>query len=229
MGEELFGKKEKEKSTLSSIIAKAEAVSLPKAISVPNTDSNMIIDKSATSTTDLLLKSSSDLKSSNESNARIVCYYTNWSHKRPGAGKFSPEDLDPTLCTHLVFAFANLNSDFKLVASEPSDAGKGGLYERVIALKAKNPLLKVSLAVGGWMMGPTPFKTLTESSYRQTLFTFNAVDFLRTTGFDGLEIAWEFPRGNEDKERFSKLLKVSNLELLSLTEKLKLLEMQNII
>lgn len=208
MAEELFGKKEKEKSTLSSIIAKAESVSLPKAISVPNTDSNMIIDKPGTSTTDLLLKSSSDLKSSNESNARIVCYYTNWSHKRPGAGKFSPEDLDPLLCTHLVFAFANLNSDFKLVASEPSDTGKGGLYERVIALKAKNPLLKVSLAVGGWMMGPTPFKTLTESSYRQTLFTFNAVDFLRTTGFDGLEIAWEFPRGNEDKERFSKLLKV---------------------
>ena len=149
-------------------------------------------------------------KSANESNARIVCYFTNWSHKRPGQGQFTPEDLDPNLCTHVIFAFANLNNDFKLIPSEPGDEGVGGkpgLYDRVLALKAKNPKLKVLIAVGGWMMGPTPFKTLTESSYRQTLFTFNVIEFLRKKGFDGLDVCWEFPRGAEDKERYTKLLK----------------------
>ena len=144
---------------------------------------------------------------------RIVCYLTNWSHKRPGQGQFNPEDLDPFLCTHVIYAFANLNSEFKLIPSEPSDEssdGKPGLYDRVLALKSKNPNLKISLAVGGWMMGPTPFKTLTESAYRQTLFTFNVIEFLRKKGFDGLDVCWEFPRGAEDKERYSKLLKVSS-------------------
>lgn len=37
-----------------------------------------------------------------------VCYYTNWSQYRLGEGKFLPSDIDPTLCTHLIFAFGKL-------------------------------------------------------------------------------------------------------------------------
>ena len=209
MGEELLGKP-KQKSNIESIIEKA--MSAPTvSVSVPSTESNMVIDKPRASTT----TSSPDKinKFTNETNARIVCYFTNWSHKRPGQGQFNPEDLDPFLCTHVIFAFANLNSEFKLIPSEPSDDksdGKSGLYDRVLALKSKNPNLKILIAVGGWMMGPTPFKTLTESSYRQTVFTFNVIEFLRKKGFDGLDVCWEFPRVDEDKERYSKLLKVSN-------------------
>lgn len=205
MGEELLNKP-KVKSNLDSIIQRAMTASPSAKVFVPSTDSNMIIDKPPMMpTTPLPTKS---MRAGNESNARIVCYFTNWSHKRPGQGQFTPESLDPTLCTHVIFAFANLNSEFRLIPSEPSDDGPNGLYERVLALKAKNPNLKVLIAVGGWMMGPTPFKTLTESSYRQTLFTFNVIEFLRKKGFDGLDICWEFPRGPEDKERYTKLLKV---------------------
>lgn len=208
MGEELMGKA-KQKSNLESIIEKAKSVVIP-VVSVPSTDSNMIIDRPSVATT--TASPAKFTKSSNESNARIVCYFTNWSHKRPGVGQFTPEDLDPFLCTHVVYAFANLNSEFKLIPSEPSDEssdGKSGLYDRVLALKSKNPNLKILIAVGGWMMGPTPFKTLTESAYRQTLFTFNVIEFLRKKGFDGLDVCWEFPRGDDDKARYTKLLKVS--------------------
>lgn len=205
IGEELLNRP-KVKSNLDAIIQKAISASPSSKASVPSTDSNMIIDKPLVSTTETLAK---PLRPSNESNARIICYFTNWSHKRPGQGQFTPESLDPFLCTHVIFAFANLNKEFRLIPSEPSDEGPNGLYERVLALKAKNPKLKVLIAVGGWMMGPTPFKSLTESSYRQTLFTFNVIEFLRKKGFDGLDICWEFPRGPEDKERYTKLLKVS--------------------
>ena len=40
----------------------------------------------------------------------VVCYIASWSVYRKGQGKFSVEDIDPTLCTHLVYAFAGLNS-----------------------------------------------------------------------------------------------------------------------
>ncbi|XP_041375175.1 acidic mammalian chitinase-like [Gigantopelta aegis] len=37
---------------------------------------------------------------------RHVCYYTNWAQWRLGIGKYNVSDVDPHLCTHIVFAFA---------------------------------------------------------------------------------------------------------------------------
>lgn len=38
----------------------------------------------------------------------LVCYYSSSSQHRPGYGKFLPEDIDPKLCSHLIFASARL-------------------------------------------------------------------------------------------------------------------------
>ena len=65
-------------------------------------------------------------------NARRVCYYTNWSQYRHGVGKFLPDKIDGSLCTHLIFAFAKLENN-KLVNYEWNDVPptwdttKGGL------------------------------------------------------------------------------------------------------
>ena len=40
-----------------------------------------------------------------------VCYYTNWSQYRPGDGKFLPEDVDPSLCSHVIYAFASMSGN----------------------------------------------------------------------------------------------------------------------
>ncbi|XP_052832448.1 probable chitinase 10 [Octopus bimaculoides] len=42
---------------------------------------------------------------------RRVCYHTNWSQYRPAGGKYFPESIDPTLCTHICYAFAKLNGN----------------------------------------------------------------------------------------------------------------------
>ena len=140
---------------------------------------------------------------------RTFCYFTNWSYKRPGMGKFTPEDIDLSLCTHLVFAFASIK-DHKLHPSEDNDVGDAfteGTYDRIMRHKEKNPKLKVLLAVGGWAFGSKPFRELTENVFRMNGFVYDAIEFLRRHGFDGMDIDWEYPRGPDDKASFVSLIK----------------------
>ena len=140
----------------------------------------------------------------------IFCYFTNWSYKRPGMGKFTPEDVDASLCTHIVFAFATIE-DNKLQGSEDND--EGGTYERIVKLKERNPDLKVLLAVGGWAFGSKPFQKLTENIFRMNGFVYDSIEFMRTHKFDGLDIDWEYPRGPDDKASFVSLVKELRLAI----------------
>lgn len=70
----------------------------------------------------------------------MFCYITSWSQKRPSAGKFLPEDVDPKLCTHVIYAFATLR-DHKLAEANDKDPE---MYDQVVALREKNEDLKVS-------------------------------------------------------------------------------------
>ena len=90
--------------------------------------------------------------SSSSRSYKIVCYYTNWAQYRPKPGSFFPENIDPKLCTHIIFAFAKLSEAHELQAFEWNDEStpwSKGMYERVIQLKEANPDLKILLAVGG--------------------------------------------------------------------------------
>lgn len=196
MGEQLLGRP-KVVSNWNAIVKKAELV--PITTTTPAPPSVPLIDLASKKVSETMAT-----QDPTATNARIVCYFTNWSSKRPGMGKFDPELIDPHLCTHVIYAFAGLK-DNRLMPTESNDMTE--TYVKAVALKEKNPNLKVLLAVGGWMVGPGPFKELTENAYRQTLFTFSVIEFLRSMKFDGLDLCWEFPRGPDDKLKYSKLIK----------------------
>ena len=79
-------------------------------------------------------------------------------------------------------------------------------------LKTVNPDLKVSLAIGGWTHGTAPFVALVDDPNDINTFASNVVTYLRTYGFDGLDLDWEYPGSNGspagDKQRFTDLVKV---------------------
>ena len=140
---------------------------------------------------------------------KIVCYFTNWAQYRPKTGKYLPEDIDPFLCTHIIYAFGWLKKGklSSLEANDESVDGKVGLYERMMALKSVNPELKVLLALGGWTFGTAKFKEMSATRYSRQTFVFSAIPFLRQHGFDGLDLDWEYPKGSDDKRNFVSLLK----------------------
>ncbi|KAK6959685.1 chitotriosidase-1 [Biomphalaria glabrata] len=142
----------------------------------------------------------------------IFCYYSSFAQTRKGVGKFLPEDINPHLCTHLIYAFVHITSDGRgLRPFNKNDLGQNGLYARTLALKKANPSLKVLLAVGGWQIGSKPFLPMIKTEETRATWIRNVIKYIRKRGFDGLDMDWEFPatRGSpsEDKYRFTALMK----------------------
>ncbi|XP_069690493.1 uncharacterized protein Cht6 isoform X3 [Periplaneta americana] len=149
-----------------------------------------------------------------QNGTRVVCYYTNWSVYRPGTAKFSPQNINPYLCTHLIYAFGGLTRENGLRPYDKYQDIEQGGYAKFTGLKTYNKQLKTMLAIGGWNEGSTRFSPLVADEERRAELVHNTVRFLRQNHFDGLDLDWEYPAfrdGGKPRDRENYALLVQEL------------------
>jgi chitinase len=132
---------------------------------------------------------------------RVVAYVAGWS---------MPEAVPAEKLTHVNFAFARIDADGRVAFENPRYAEA---IASLVALKARNPRLKVLVSVGGWEADGFSDAALTPDS--RARFAASAVDFVRRHRLDGIDLDWEYPGQGvagikfraEDKENFTLLLR----------------------
>ncbi|XP_024877223.1 probable chitinase 10, partial [Temnothorax curvispinosus] len=142
---------------------------------------------------------------------KVVCYFTNWAWYRRGIGRYLPEYINHTLCTHIVYGFAVLDNSKLVIKTNDEADYEHHFYEKVVAYKERG--LKVLLALGGWENSAgDKYSRLVNSPSARKNFIDHAVQFIANNGFDGLDLFWEYPvcwRGicnkgpDSDKESFA--------------------------
>ena len=132
----------------------------------------------------------------------MLNFYTNKVKKSTAEWVYTPASFNASLCTHVMYAFANLNGNTIGVNDDFADINQGG-YSQVVGLKSKNSNLKTMISVGGG--GAVGFSSMASSSANINTFVTSVVAFLKKYKFDGLDVDWEVPLTAE-KAAFSNLL-----------------------
>lgn len=106
----------------------------------------------------------------------VVAYVTSWTNEIP----------DPTVMTHINYAFGHVNDTFNGVRIDNPDR-----LRMIIGLKQQNPALKVMLSVGGW--GSGRFSEMAATQENRQAFALDCQRTVNEFGLDGIDIDWEYP------------------------------------
>ena len=110
----------------------------------------------------------------------VVAYVTGWSHCMP----------DPTLMTHINYAFGHVSDSFDSVRIQ-----NPARLDSIVALRQQNPNLKIVLSIGGW--GSGNFSEMAADSTLRARFAADCLKKVEQYGLDGIDIDWEYPTRGE--------------------------------
>jgi chitinase len=136
---------------------------------------------------------------------RVIGYATGWN---------PVQDEDLAKIDTLIFAFAKVE-DSRVVL----DGGAARKLQALVALKRRDPSLKVDVSVGGW--GAGGFSEAAGTAAGRKAFAASAARLVADRGADGLDIDWEYPGHHEsgiasspgDRKNFTLLLQAVRTSL----------------
>ncbi|XP_074499716.1 uncharacterized protein LOC141772537 [Sebastes fasciatus] len=134
---------------------------------------------------------------------KLVCHFNLDAKNRAHYGRFTVSDINPNLCTHLIFGSADINNLKHLAYNHQNEEEH---YWSCNALKTRNTELKTMLEVGGSPFDNLKFTTMVATEANRKTFIESVIRLLRYYGFDGLNVDWRYP-GSAYKDKFTLLCK----------------------
>ncbi|KAI0176313.1 glycoside hydrolase family 18 protein [Hypoxylon sp. FL1284] len=143
-------------------------------------------------------------------------YFTNWGVD----SGYHPQELPVSELTHIIYAFADIDPDGTVKSSNPGvdlnkrypmdstsnrTANAYGAIKQLFIHKKNNRNLKTLLSIGGFDYSPKFVAVAALEATRHT-FATSAVKLVTDWGFDGIDIDWEFPDNDDEKQNLVKLL-----------------------
>ncbi|XP_036047360.1 chitinase-like protein 3 [Onychomys torridus] len=120
---------------------------------------------------------------------QLMCYFNTWVQYQSDVEGIKPHDIDPCLCTHLIYSFAGMwKNNITMTKMKALDD-----YKDFNDLKKRNNQLKTLLSIGCWNFGAAPFITMVSTPKSRQSFITSVIKFLRKYGFDGLNLSWQYP------------------------------------
>lgn len=125
--------------------------------------------------------------SSSDVRQRVIGYWEAWNYQHP-CGTMSMGEIPVNMLTHLNVAFGYINLDYTVTNM---DGLFSDIYRDIGNLKARNPDLKISIAIGGWTFNDPGrwqkvFTTMVGSLELRSTFIKNLIGFLSEYGYDGV-------------------------------------------
>lgn len=126
------------------------------------------------------------------------------------------------LCSHILYAFANLRAETgEVVLSDawsdkdihyPGDSWEEpesnlfGNFKQLNLIKKSNRHLKVLLSIGGWTYSAS-FHPIVVNPALRSAFVSTSVKLVEDFGLDGLDIDYEYPQNDEQARGYVELLR----------------------
>ena len=124
---------------------------------------------------------------------RVVGYYPYWVQN-----EYPANNIDLNIVTHVNHAFA-----------WPDENGNILHYNNMLNGSLNQTIHdgggKILLSIGGWG-NDEGFAAVAASSELRTLFISNLIDICDTYGYDGIDMNWEHPFSNEDRQNLNYLM-----------------------
>ncbi|EIW83398.1 glycoside hydrolase family 18 protein [Coniophora puteana RWD-64-598 SS2] len=143
------------------------------------------------------------------------------------ARSFPPTLIPAQDLTHLLYAFAALDSSGNVALSDPwadvqahlanerwDEPGNNmfGCLKLIYALKQNNRHLKSLLSIGGWGKEQAFHAIVVDPAKRQT-FVRRCIELLEDHGFDGIDVDYEYPSNRDQAVGFTLLLQELRMAL----------------
>ncbi|WP_165003881.1 MULTISPECIES: glycosyl hydrolase family 18 protein [unclassified Enterococcus] len=166
-----------------------------------------------------------------QNQTKVIGYFANWhgyktdyEPEKPdynysqgvldGKG-YDPVDVPFDKITHVNYAFMVIDDEGNLVSNDPwadfdegHEGGGRNYINQIVQLAEENDVASM-VSIGGWTnsVDDRGFDHATATPERMNRFTDQLVEFMLTYQFDGIDIDWEYPENEEEKEKFVALIK----------------------